>query len=62
MLVPALVRAKLPDAKIAFFCTSLPAHGGFPHSALGVAAGNFAWLAGADLVGFHTEEYTVFFA
>lgn len=62
MLAPAMVRAKLPDAKIAFFL-----HIPFPHMEvfrtlpsqwrLEILRG----LLGADLVGFHTEEYAQYF-
>jgi trehalose 6-phosphate synthase/phosphatase len=62
MLVPALVRAKLADAKIAFFL-----HIPFPHMEVfrtlpsGWRLEILRGLLGADLVGFHTEEYTQYF-
>ncbi len=62
MLATAMVREKLPDAKIAFFL-----HIPFPHSEIFRMLPS-EWrmeilrgLLGADLVGFHTEEYTQYF-
>ncbi|MCK6446906.1 MAG: bifunctional alpha,alpha-trehalose-phosphate synthase (UDP-forming)/trehalose-phosphatase [Planctomycetes bacterium] len=61
LLVPALVRAKLPQARIGFFL-----HIPFPASpiwrVLPQRAELLRGLLGADLVGFHTHDYARHFA
>jgi trehalose 6-phosphate synthase/phosphatase len=59
--VPALLRARIPDARIAFFL-----HIPFPMPELFFALPSRRWLVegmlGADLVGFHTRRYRGHFA
>jgi trehalose 6-phosphate synthase/phosphatase len=56
MRVPALLRERLPDARIGFFL-----HIPFPNPEIFFALPTRAWLVegmmGADLVGFHTRRY-----
>jgi trehalose 6-phosphate synthase/phosphatase len=61
MLVPALLRERVPDARIGFFL-----HIPFPSSevfaALPAREAVLRGVLGADLVGFHTEAYARHFA
>lgn len=60
LLVPAMVREKLPDAKIGFFL-----HTAFPSSevfrCLSTRTELLEGMLGADLIGFQTDEYTTHF-
>src|SRR4051812_43859660 len=63
MLLPQLIRAEMPDVPIGFFLhIPFPAYEIFrllPHA---WRAGILEGLLGADLLGFHTYEYTQYFA
>lgn len=57
MLVPALIRDRIPDAKIGFFL-----HSAFPSSevfrCLAARTALLEGLLGATMIGFQTEEYS----
>jgi trehalose 6-phosphate synthase/phosphatase len=59
MLLPKLIREKMPQAKISFFLhTPFPTHQFYKLLPKSWREGMLEGVLGADLIGFHTSEYT----